>query len=76
MAGEAGEACNEIKKLERERLGLVGSRTTLDKVAEELADVIISTDLIAMELGIDLGEAVKNKFNKTSESYGLKTRIE
>lgn len=76
MAGEAGEACNEIKKLERERLGLVGSRTTLDKVAEELADVIISTDLIAMELGIDLGEAVKNKFNKTSENYGLKTRIE
>jgi NTP pyrophosphatase (non-canonical NTP hydrolase) len=76
MAGEAGEACNEIKKLERERLGLVGSRTTLDKVAEELADVIISTDLIGMELGIDLGEAVKNKFNKTSENYGLKTRIE
>lgn len=28
LAGEAGEACNEIKKLERERLGLVGGRRT------------------------------------------------
>jgi hypothetical protein len=25
MAGECGEACNVLKKLERERLGLVGS---------------------------------------------------
>lgn len=28
MAGEAGEACNVIKKLERERYGLKGSRSS------------------------------------------------
>jgi NTP pyrophosphatase (non-canonical NTP hydrolase) len=41
LAGEAGEACNVIKKLERERLGMPGSRDTVAHLAEELADVII-----------------------------------
>lgn len=75
LAGEVGEACNLIKKLERERLGIKGSRTTKEALAEELADVIISADLIAMHEGIDLDEAVRKKFNATSEKYGLKTRL-
>ena len=75
LAGEVGEACNDIKKLERERLGIRGTRTTVEHTAEELADVIICADLIAMELGIDLGEAVRSKFNATSEKYDLPTRI-
>jgi NTP pyrophosphatase (non-canonical NTP hydrolase) len=75
FAGEAGEACNEIKKLERERLGIAGSRTTLAKLAEELADVIICADLIAMHEGIDLDAAVRAKFNATSEKVGLNTRM-
>lgn len=74
MAGEVGEACNIIKKIARERLGLVGSRATLEQLAEELADVVICADLIAMGEGIDLDQAVKDKFNKTSEQRGLKTR--
>ena len=75
LAGEAGEACNVIKKLERERLGIRGSRATLDELAEELADVVICADLIAMAAGVDLGEAVTRKFNKTSEKVGLRTRL-
>lgn len=75
MAGEVGEACNLIKKIERERIGIVGSRSNLNELAEELADIIICVDLIAMDLGIDLSRAVKDKFNKTSEKYGLKTKI-
>lgn len=73
LAGEVGEACNIIKKIERERLGLVGSRASLEELAEELADIIICTDLIAMDLNIDLSEAVKKKFNKTSDKYNLQT---
>ena len=76
MAGEAGEACNVLKKLERERLGLIGSRSTLLDAAEELADVVICVDLICQELDIDLGEAIKHKFNKTSLKNGLKTVID
>lgn len=75
LAGEVGEACNIIKKLERERLGIRGSRATLAQLAEELADVVICADLIAMAYGIDLNEAVANKFNATSEKVGLQTRM-
>lgn len=64
--GEAGELANEIKKLERERLGLVGSRTTQEKIENEIADVLITLDLIATKLNIDLTQATKNKFNQTS----------
>jgi NTP pyrophosphatase (non-canonical NTP hydrolase) len=75
LAGEVGEACNHIKKLDRERLGLRGSRTTPEALATELADVIICVDLIAMHLGIDLSLAVIHKFNQTSEEQKLKTRL-
>ena len=75
LAGEVGEACNVIKKLERERLGIKGSRDTVEHLAEELADIIICTDLIAMQAGIDLSSAVIAKFNASSEKVGLKTRL-
>lgn len=75
LAGEVGEACNVIKKLERERLGIRGSRDTTEHLAEELADIVICTDLIAMQAGINLDNAVRDKFNATSEKYGLKTRL-
>jgi NTP pyrophosphatase (non-canonical NTP hydrolase) len=75
LAGETGEACNVIKKLERERLGIAGSRDTKEHLAEELADVIICVDLIAMAEGIDMDAAVRAKFNATSEKVGLRTRL-
>jgi NTP pyrophosphatase (non-canonical NTP hydrolase) len=75
LAGEVGEACNVIKKIERERLGIAGSRDTIDHLAEELADVIICADLIAISAGIDLDAAVIAKFNATSEKVGLRTRL-
>jgi NTP pyrophosphatase (non-canonical NTP hydrolase) len=76
LAGEVGEACNIIKKLERERLGIRGPRATLGQLAEELADIVICADLIAMHYGVDLNAAVAAKFNATSEKVGLKTRLE
>lgn len=75
LGGEVGEALNIIKKLERERLGIRGSRATVAELAEELADVIICCDLIAMATGIDLTKAVEDKFNKTSGKVGLETRL-
>lgn len=75
LAGEVGEACNVIKKLERERMGIKGSRATVEQLAEELADVVICADLIAMHEGIDLNKAIAKKFNKTSENVGLITRL-
>ena len=76
LAGEVGEACNVIKKMERMRLRIAGSYATAEQLAEELADVVICADLIAMTAGIDLDAAVIQKFNSTSERYGLRTRME
>lgn len=75
LGGEVGEALNVIKKLERERLGIRGSRATREDLASELADVVICVDLIAMGEGIDLDAAIAGKFNATSEKVGLKTRL-
>jgi NTP pyrophosphatase (non-canonical NTP hydrolase) len=71
FAGEAGEACNKVKKLEREKMGLPGSRTTTEELADELADVVITADLIAMEYGIDLQKAIRRKFNDTTDKMKL-----
>lgn len=70
-----GRASNFVKKLDRERLGLAGSRASRADLAKELADIIICTDLLAMEEGIDLQQAVAEKFNEVSEKLNLKTRM-
>lgn len=75
LAGEVGEACNVVKKMERARLGLKGSHATAVDLADELADILICVDLLAMDAGVDLGVALRSKFNATSEKYGLATRI-
>lgn len=75
LAGEVGEACNVIKKLARERLGIRGSRATREQLADELADVMICADLVALDQEIDLEAAVARKFNKTSEANGLSIRL-
>lgn len=71
LAGETGEACNIIKKLERERLGIGGSRATIEQLREEIADVVICADLIAMHYGFDLNEAVRDKWNASSKKLGF-----
>lgn len=79
LGGEAGEALNCVKKLHRHLNGMRGGVSLADSekpIAEELADVIICADRVAATLGIDLGEAVIAKFNKTTEKNGLQTRLE
>ena len=76
LAGEAGEVCNAVKKLSRLQRGMVGGIDTTENIAEELADLVICADLLAMEIGINLGVAVANKFNTTSIKYGFSERLE
>lgn len=75
LAGEVGEACNIIKKMARQKLGAIGSTANASMLANELADVIIYADLIARKIGFDLGEAVRKKFNATSERYKLGAKL-
>lgn len=81
LAGETGEACNEVKELRR----LDGADKSEDtparraqikqKIGAELADTIIYADLLAARLEIDLGKAVIKKFNEVSERRGSPLRL-
>jgi len=75
LAGEVGELCNLVKKLERERMGIRGSRVSILDLAQELADVMICLDLLAMHYSIDLAHVTREKFNDTSVKIGLETRL-
>lgn len=71
FAGEAGELCNKIKKLERAKLGWKGSTTTLEETMHEMGDVLICLDHIASALGVSLYEYAKMAFNSKSEEMGF-----
>ncbi len=57
-------------------LSAVEARKVLvEHLADELADVICYADLLAHHAGIDLAEAVCNKFNRVSEAQGFPERL-
>lgn len=67
MVGEVGEYANLRKKYER---GDVDEETFHKEASRELADVVIYLDILAAQLDIDLGRAVREKFNITSKKVG------
>lgn len=69
LAGETGELCNLLKKLIRHPSDPTPAELEL-MCAKELADVIIYADLLAAKLDIDLGAAVRDKFNEVSDRHG------
>lgn len=82
LAGEVGEACNFIKKIRRLQSDPCvlpeesdAMFVLLENVEEELADVVIYADLLAARLHIDLGLAVKRKFNVVSGRIGSPRRL-
>lgn len=75
LAGEVGEAANIVKKLERERLGLVGSRVNIISLEEELGDILVCTDLVAAKYHINLRRVAIEKFNASSIKNGFPQRI-
>jgi NTP pyrophosphatase (non-canonical NTP hydrolase) len=73
VCGELGELANILKKVRR------GSKKMDDKTKEEIrhefADVQIYLDLLADSVGVDLGEATREKFNLTSDKYKCKIKL-
>jgi NTP pyrophosphatase (non-canonical NTP hydrolase) len=70
MAGEAGETCNMLKKMRR------GDFVPLVDVGKEIADTVLYAVLLAERLGIDLQNAVIDKFNEFSDRVGSPIKIE
>lgn len=78
LAGEVGELCNMVKKLERVRLGGIdgGSTYTAANItnkdlAEEIGGIFIYLDLLSARLGIDLAAAAITTFNEKSDKYNF-----
>jgi len=82
-AGEMGELCNAVKKLERGRPeDLEHIDALVENIGEEAADVIIYLDLLLKRVNqiqslhgldeLDLKRCVRDKFNKTSDKIGSK----
>lgn len=67
VTGELGEYANLRKKFER---GDISKKEFQKEAKKELADIQIYLDILAYQLGVDLGEAVKEKFNEVSERIG------
>jgi len=67
------------KKLRRGDFGLPGSKSYADgvqKLAKELADNVIYTDLVAKREGIDLAAAVELTWNSKSNEIGFTGRLQ
>lgn len=79
LAGEAGEVCNVVKKLNRERDNIRGNSKTKEELkkelGKELADTLIYLDLLAARARIDLSEVVIKKFNEVSEKFDFPERL-
>jgi NTP pyrophosphatase (non-canonical NTP hydrolase) len=83
LAGEVGELCNMIKKMQRvERGGVDGGSSytakdiTKEMLKEEIGGIAIYLDLLASLLNISLEEAIVDTFNSKSEKYGFKEKLE
>lgn len=78
--GEVGELCSLVKdKFDRgeDMLALRGRpMPTITQISDEIADVLIYLDLLAASLKISLDEAVRSKFNRTSEKIGSPIRLQ
>lgn len=75
MSVSAGRMLNVVKKLEREHMGMSGSRATKEDLANEIADTIICALRLARKAGIDPWWAVVRKFNEVSLKLGLNTLV-
>lgn len=70
--GELGELANLLKKVSRGDFPL---KEVLPEIRKEFADVVTYLDIFAMQFGIDLGDAVREKFNEVSRRVGAEVFI-
>lgn len=68
-------ACDTIKKQLRQMEGDAAYLELQKKLAKELADVVLYADLLAEAMGVDLGEAVREKFNEVSVKRNSEIRL-
>lgn len=73
VVGEVGEFANLRKKFER---GDLTNDEFQKEAAKELADIQIYLDILAFQVGVDLGKATISKWDEVSKRIGLDMKIE
>jgi NTP pyrophosphatase (non-canonical NTP hydrolase) len=75
MAGEAGEACNLVKKIDRGLPSDPNLDEAREALGEELADVIAYATYLANAAGIPLEEAIRRKNAKVCAKIGISEQL-
>lgn len=81
MVGEAGEACNAVKKYRRIQTGVQqkeGPKTHSEAraaIKKEIGDTYLYLDLLAQFFGFDMWETIRDVFNQVSEREGFAHRL-
>lgn len=80
VAGEVGELCNVVKKIRRHEGGfrdvnLLDLQVLRMMAGNEMADVILYTDLLATKMRLNLSYFVAHKFNEKSIEQGFPQRL-
>lgn len=69
------KACDTIKKMMRQFEGDAKYSTLKARLAKEIADVVLYSDLLSAKLDIDLGAVVREKFNEVSVKRGSAIKL-
>lgn len=82
LAGEVGELCNAVKKLQRLRDGIdsrrhenVSELALLEQIAKEIGDSYAYLDMLADDLGLNTWACIVSRFNQVSKEAGFKDRV-
>lgn len=83
MAGECGEICDAVKKLNRLEIDLHSNnvRQPADReaavkaIAQEIGDTLVYMDLLAQRLDLNLEDCVRDTFNRISVRENLPQRL-
>jgi NTP pyrophosphatase (non-canonical NTP hydrolase) len=75
VCGEAGEMANVVKKIRRGDF-LLDDPEHKRKLAYEMADAVIYLSLMAQRIGVDLPEAIVEKFNLVSDFRKVAIKLE
>lgn len=63
LFGEAGEVAEKLKKIERDKNGVVNAEDR-QEIGKELGDVLWYISALAMEFGFDLGQVAQANLDK------------
>ena len=75
VAGEVGELAGVLKSLRRGDFDHLPREEVVKMIANESSDIVIYLDILNEQFGIDLGEAIRSKFNEVSVRVQATTKL-